>query len=231
MTTIADVFSDTVSNGSGRLAVCQDEVRLTWDGLAQRAEQLAICLQRAGVEKGDCVAFLSENDFRFFEIVSAAAMLGSVVVPVNARLSVPEIITVVENTKPRVLICEEAFTHEIKTIQDRISFVDRILVFRGGTLSGDYESWLQESSSSQLRTAAPSPDDVAVVIFTSGTTGMPKGVMWSHAGILSFSGRWPLPEFAAHAKQLIFVPLYVGAGGMLLYNALHLGTESHLDQI
>ena len=69
MSTVADVFSDTISNGSEKLAVCQEEVKLTWDGLAQRAERLAKCLQQAGTKKGDCVAFLSENDFRFFEIV------------------------------------------------------------------------------------------------------------------------------------------------------------------
>jgi long-chain acyl-CoA synthetase len=230
MSTVADVFFDTVFNSSEKLAVCQNDVKLTWGGLAQRAEMLAKCLKKVGVGKGECVAFLSENDFRFFEIVSAAAMLGSVVVPINARLSLPEIVTILENTNPKMLICEQSFKGQTTKIREQIPSLETIQIFRGGTLSGDYESWLQEHASAELKTESVSPEEVAVVIFTSGTTGTPKGVTWSHAGILNYSYRWPLPEFAAREKQLIFVPLYVGAGGMLLYNAIHLGTENHLIQ-
>jgi long-chain acyl-CoA synthetase len=228
MQTVVDMFYHTLSEYSDRPAVIHGSVKLSWEDMARRAERLACALRNSGLEPGQCVALYSENDFRFFEIAVGTAMAGGVLVPVNAKLSVPEVAKIVQSTDPVVLLCEEGFISNVKAVQKIVPSLEQVQVFKEGAEAGDYEGWLKACTAETVKTAPVSETDTAAVIFTSGTTGTPKGVMWSHQGILDFSSRWPLPGSSAGQRQLIFVPIYVGAGGMLLYNSIDLGTQAHL---
>jgi fatty-acyl-CoA synthase len=136
--------------------------RRTYRELAARSARMARCLRdRHGVRRGDRIAILALNDVRTFELLVAASALGAAIVPLNLRLTERELEPVVRIADPKVLFVDEAHAALLAgATVPRARFVDEDLLAKGGFDGVD-----------------GTLDDALVILFTSGTTGRPKGAI------------------------------------------------------
>jgi fatty-acyl-CoA synthase len=152
-----------------RTAMIFDDRRVTYGEFAVRATKLAAQLRAAGIEAGDRVGYLGPNHPAFVETMFATHMLGAVFVPLNFRLAAPEIAYMVDDAGIKLLV-QAPGTADVTGV-------------RTISLESEYEPWLAAGATDPIDVAV-APDAVALVLYTSGTTGRPKGAMLSHANMI-----------------------------------------------
>jgi acyl-CoA synthetase (AMP-forming)/AMP-acid ligase II len=194
------------------LAIFGDET-VTYGEMAARAAALAGGLHERGVGAGDVVALLSYNCPELLEAMFAANHLGAIAMPINWRLAAPEVRYILEHSEARALVCDEGCitlandaTHGIET------HLLRACVAPDAPAGWTPLAELRAGASAPPR-ARVAPDDVHRLMYTSGTTGRPKGVMLTHAN-LAWKNLAHLVEFGITAGDLGLAcgPLYhVGA--------------------
>jgi fatty-acyl-CoA synthase len=156
----------------------------TWGELDRRVTALAGALQRRGVEFGDRVLILMLNRNEFIESFLAANRLGAIAVPVNFRMTPPEIAFLVSDCAARVIITESVLAPVAAAVRGLDATLATIIVAGGGSEDGllGYEDLIDEAG------APPAPVDIpndspALIMYTSGTTGRPKGAVLTHTNI------------------------------------------------
>jgi acyl-CoA synthetase (AMP-forming)/AMP-acid ligase II len=152
-----------------RPALSIDGGPVTFRELHQRVVSLAGALTRAGFRTGDRMAFLLPNGPEYIEFVYACSRLGVIVVPINTRLSVPEIDHVLADAGPRGLVRHSSMPAPTARLSWELT-IDKEPFERTHDLALD---------------AYYDPQAILALIYTSGTTGRPKGVMLTHANVLS----------------------------------------------
>jgi acyl-CoA synthetase (AMP-forming)/AMP-acid ligase II len=171
--------------------------RTTFRQFAQRSFKLAGALHELGVRWQDRVAVLAMNCPQYLEIYGACEVAPFIVTPVNFRLAPPELEYILRDAAPRVLILEQQYAPVIETLRPRLSGIEHYVVIStcGGMAgsglpdSKDYEHVLT-SGSIEGPPLQPRPADIHAIMYTSGTTGRPKGAMLSHAGMLALCENW-----------------------------------------
>jgi fatty-acyl-CoA synthase len=157
-----------------RVAVVDGDRRLTWAEVRDRARRLAVALQDAGVRKGDRVAFLAFNTPELLEAHYGVPAAGAVLVAINTRLTSGEIAYILDHSGARLLVVDAALAHLVDGAP-----MERMIVCGEG---GDYEAFLAGARSGEPESRLESEDDTISINYTSGTTGRPKGVMYTHRG-------------------------------------------------
>jgi long-chain acyl-CoA synthetase len=152
-----------------RPALSLGQSTLTFSQLHNRVKRLAAGLSSAGFKKGDRLAILLPNAPEYIELVYACSWLGVIAVPVNVRLSIPEIDSVLADSSPRGIVRHSTLPRPNTPLS-----LD-IVLDRGGLMDGD----------GICPDACYDPEAILALIYTSGTTGRPKGVMLTHSNILS----------------------------------------------
>jgi fatty-acyl-CoA synthase len=185
----------------------------TYGEMARRATALAGGLAQQGVGRGDVVALLSYNSAEFLEVVFAANYLGAIAMPINWRLAAPEVRYILEHSGSRALVCDE---HLVDLANEAIDGMDASLV-RVCASTVPAEGWtalaelrVPDWDGARVRARA---DDTHRLMYTSGTTGRPKGVMITHAN-LAWKNLAHMVEFGFTSDDLGLAcgPLYhVGA--------------------
>jgi fatty-acyl-CoA synthase len=185
---------------------------LSWYQLEQRVARLAHLLGAAfGVGPGDRVALLADSDARYFDIQFAAIRLGAIFVPLNVRLTEAELQAVLADCAPRVLI------HDPDHTAVAVQVSEHTLQWDDGPLHSRYDA-VRDPNAPALAGARLDPSAIAQIMYTSGTTGRPKGVlitngaMAAHAVNMAHTSR--CADRDAHA--LNFVPLF-HAGGLNIF--------------
>jgi fatty-acyl-CoA synthase len=194
-----------------RVAVADPHRTLDYRNLEERCARLARVLAEAGVRRGDRVALLLGNRSAFLEAVFAAARLGALSVPINARLAPPEIARLLDDCTPIALLHEEALT---ETMSASCAVAQRPPRFR---LSAGGEADAYERALAATRPAfgveAVDPDDPMMILYTSGTTGVPKGAVLPHRKTLFNSLNAQLFfQITAADRVLIALPLFHSFG-------------------
>jgi acyl-CoA synthetase (AMP-forming)/AMP-acid ligase II len=164
-------------------AVISGGTTLTWAAVNERANRLGSHLLGAGLATGDRVAVCSRNTAEWPEIVFGLAKAGLVAVPINIRLSPPEIAHILNDSGARAGILHsdqagvaaEVFTEKLGTV----------VQIAGDDAGRDYETTLAGSVDADPAPAGLSPDDVQFILYTSGTTGQPKGVVQCHRQMIA----------------------------------------------
>src|ERR671919_208830 len=157
-----------------RTAVVDGPLRLTWAGLRERVRRLAVALQRGGIEKGDRVAFLAPNVTELLEAHFGVPAAGAVLVAINTRLNADEVQYILEHSGSRMLVVDPS----LAPLADKAP-VEQVLVTGA---EGDYEAFLDGAPDGPPDDRLESEDDTISINYTSGTTGRPKGVMYTHRG-------------------------------------------------
>ncbi len=211
-------------------AVIEGEVRLTHAQLNERSNRLAHALWSRGVRPGDRVALLARNNYRFVEIYFALPKIGAIFVPLNFWAKGPELVYMLNRCAASVLILSGSYLDALAAIQPDLDTIHDIIVFDGDTPPGAlaYDDLLQSGHPSEPQ-ASPQPDDDTLILFTSGSTGQPKGATYTHRGLLYTANAMALeygvresditlhflPMFSSNLEHLL--PLaYVGATHVIM---------------
>ena len=160
---------------------------LTWGELRGRVAALADALSRRGVGFGDRVMILMLNRTEFVESVLAINMLGAIAVPLNFRLTAAEIAFLVEDCEARLIITESVLAPVATGVRDVESLLGTIVVAGGSTYDDTagvlgYEDLINETGEPHAPVDIPN-DSPALIMYTSGTTGRPKGAVLTHTNL------------------------------------------------
>jgi acyl-CoA synthetase (AMP-forming)/AMP-acid ligase II len=197
----------------------------TWRETAERCRGVANMLAAAGVVRGDRVAFLGYNSHRCFESYYAPAYLGAMLVPINHRLSVREMIECVDDASPLVLITDAQHLENALAIQEACACIKTLIYAEDGAAprgTVSYELGLRGARDTRL---TPSQGDETLIMFyTGGTTGRSKGVMLSNTNLYANTiGTIPLYKIVEGETFLIAGPMFHLAAGARVFPATAMG--------
>ena len=196
----------------------QTGLRLTFSALNERVNQLANALASAGVNPGDRVALCLMNSVEFIESFLAIAKMGGVVVPLNWRLVADELEFIIKDSGAQTLLYGQEFQSVIADLQGRGDKTDVVRWIESGDVerrldfSEHYDAFRHQGAVGEPQLGATG-DDLLFIMYTSGTTGLPKGVVHSHTTVF-----WAILTFEASCdlrdgdRYLVALPLFhVGA--------------------
>ncbi len=209
--------------------------RYTYAEAFTRAKKLSNALLKAGIKRGDRIATLAWNDFRHFEIYYGVSCAGYVCHTINPRLFEDQITYIVSHAEDRWLFLDPAFLPVVEKIKDRLAKIERFIVLTDNahmpatTLPNatSYEA-LIEGESGECDWPDFDENTASSLCYTSGTTGDPKGVLYSHRSTVLHSLGSALPDannLRSSDIVLAVVPMFhVNAWG-LPYTAAMVGAK------
>ncbi|KAF0808448.1 medium-chain-fatty-acid--CoA ligase [Alcanivorax xiamenensis] len=234
---INSILEAGVRNAPNQEIVYADQRRMTYREMGERVARLASALQQQGVKPGDTVAVMDWDTHRYLEAFFAVPMMGAVLHTVNVRLSPEQILYTINHAEDDVVLVNREFLPVLDQIKDRIETVKTYILLddEGGDtdttidLAGEYEALVAQASA-QFDFPELDENTRATTFYTTGTTGLPKGVYFSHRQLVlhTFAGRAALtgtghgrfnqndvympitPMFHVHAWGVPFVATLLG---------------------
>lgn len=234
---IKDILETPIRNNPDQEIIYKDKYRFTYKQFHARVKKLANLLESLGVKKGDTVAVMDYDSHRYLELYFAVPMIGAVLHMVNIRLTPEQILYTIDHAEDDVLFIHNDFIPTMEQIRGRIDTVKKFVVFGNEELmekstinfEGEYEKLLKEQDD-QYEFPTFDENTRATTFYTTGTTGMPKGVYFSHRqlvlhtlGVTSALASSPkqnftqtdvympiTPMFHVHAWGLPFVATFLG---------------------
>ena len=193
----------------------------------ERVRRCAGALRQAGVGRGDVIAFLDKNHPACVEMTIAAAMLGAANAVINFRLAGAEIDYAINDSGAKLLVVGSELLPTIDQIKDQLPGVQTIWeVTPDGAEGDEYEQALGQAEQID-RDPAVTPDDVVLVMYSSGTTGRPKGVMITQRALIAHTlnahDGW---EFDPGDKNMVAMPLFHVGGTSYVQFGIHDGVPS-----
>ena len=218
MQPLSDVLRERARAVPDKIAFFYGDREITYREFDERVDRVASALHAAGVVPGDRVAILDKNSIEYVELLFGAARIGAVQVPVNYRLAPAEVAYIVNNARAKVFVVGPEFVPVLDAIAGDLEHTTHLAVIDGeGTAEPrlDYADWVAaHDPAPPAHRGATS--DVFVQLYSSGTTGRPKGVMLTHDNFLSIlpstAELWELDE---HTRMMIAMPMYHIAGNAL----------------
>lgn len=198
----------------------------TYGAMAARVSTAAAALSAAGLGHGDRVALYLENSPAFVESYLGALWLGAVTVPVNTRYRQEELRHILSNSGARLAVTDPAGLPELEKVRDDAREVRQVIVVGRGT-DADVATWEGLGGGRRAEPAAIGPGDLAMIGYTSGTTGRSKGAMLTHGGFCansaSLTRAW---GWTAADRLLLTLPLFHMHGlGVGLHGTLVQGSR------
>jgi fatty-acyl-CoA synthase len=176
---LANWFFQRAQRTPERRAMTFEGETWTYAQMQRRIDTLAGRLRKLGAGLGTRVAFLGLNQPVFFFAMFAAARIGATFVPLNFRLTGPELAMIIEDSGAHTLIVDEQHRSVIDGLRKDIATVVNFVTV------GDAVGWLPLDGAEEpvIKGVRVAPDDVAIIMYTSGTTGRAKGAMLTHANL------------------------------------------------
>ena len=198
-----------VAHGAKEAIVCGD-VRLTYAQFGERVNAWANAMCALGIRKGERVAVLSQNCHRMLEAYFGTPLVGAILMPLNFRLVPDDFEYILNHGGAHVVIVEEGLTHLLDPIRDRLETVNHYVLARNSQSPGDdatsgawldYETLLAEAGSEPPAAVEIDENEPSALLYTSGTTGRPKGVMLTHRN-LYINAINSICEFGIHERDV-----------------------------
>lgn len=160
--------------------------RHTYAQVEKLTRRLGTVLRSHGIEKGDKVTLLAENSPQWGIAYLSIIRIGAIVVPILTDFTSDQIINIIEHSESKAVLCSEKLMHKIKSGTGNYLKLDiGTGEIRGKSHVSRQETSLDDAAIEAFTPAVSDPDDLAMIVYTSGTTGLSKGVMLSHSNILS----------------------------------------------
>src|ERR1700722_13741391 len=153
-----------------------------FDQLTNRVANALIAL---GIRPGERIAYLGKNSDVYFELLMGAMKANVVMAPVNWRLAGPEIAFIVGDCKASVLFVGPEFVTQVRNIKSQLPDLRAVITTEGGAPEWQDFTALRDGQSDEEPKVPISTKDIAIQLYTSGTTGKPKGAMLSHANFFN----------------------------------------------
>lgn len=234
---ISTVLSTHARYRPRHVAVVFAEERLTYSELNMRVNRLANTLLALGIGKGDKVGTLLQNCLELLEVYWAAAKIGAVVVPLSPLLRGKGLSTLLNDSDAALVVTDSAFAAHLDEVRGDVpALVSERCLIVDGERSGylDYHALARAASEADPPRVEIAPDDPYNIIYSSGTTGLPKGIVLSHRvralyGTL-FGAAWRMtPESVVmHAGSLIFNGAFLTLIPALVYGTTYV-LQGHFD--
>ncbi len=205
-----------------RPALITEETSKSFLEVQTEVTKLANALQGLGIAKGDHVGVMAVNSSEYVIIYYACAKLGATFVPLNYRAKDEELTYMVNTAEVKVLFLSDRYQELVAKIGPELTSVEHYVALE--TASGDQQHYndLLASGSDDFVYTEIEDDDATVIIYTSGTTAMPKGVVVTYGDLTVYvtNTMSPADPEAAHAKTLLSVPLFHIAGATAMISAI-----------
>ena len=214
ITTLADIVRTHGVSRASDNSLIEGERTRTWGELYERSIRVANALQAAGVGVQDRVAFLDKNSIEHFEVFYGCALINAVSVDINWRLAPPEVEFIVNDAAAKVLVVHADFWPVIEAIRANLTTTQLIVVIGGTGGDIDYETWVNSGAATDPAVVSAS-EDVAFQLYSSGTTGRPKGVMLTNNNFfVMLPGARTFWKLSDDMINLVAMPLFhIGGGG------------------
>ncbi len=175
---IKNLLLTPIANNPKQEIIYKGEKRFTYEEFNKRVRKLANALVKMGVKKGDTVAVMDYDSNRYLECYFAVPMIGAILHTINVRLSPEQILYTIDHAEDDVLLIHNDFLPILNQIKGRIDTVKDYIILQEDETC-EYETMLKENSD---KFDFPDFDEntIATTFYTTGTTGMPKGVYFSH---------------------------------------------------
>jgi len=190
MQTLTDLYEMPIAKGYGpKEFLVYDDERLTYNQVFQQAGQLGhVLVDKFGVQNGDRVCIVSRNCPEYLIAFIAATSIGAVAVRMNSWWTTKELEYGLENSGSRVVFCDQDRLKHMLPILDSLKDLCGVVLMRGGNTDQhekiqSFDQVVELGSGFSMPANSATKDDNAVLMYTSGTTGHPKGVVMTHRGI------------------------------------------------
>ncbi len=214
---IFDAVLDYAGTCAGQPAVIYEDRVATYGELALGANRVANGLRSMDLERQGRVAILTGNNDYFFEIWLGAALGNFVLTPINARLAPKEIVYILNDSGAEALFVDTPFIDLVQSIRDELTSVREIVTL------DNYADWRDAQSDEQQATSID-PEETMVQMYTSGTTGFPKGVELNHPAMMACArSMMGLNAWEPGQVVLVTAPLFHTAGCAWAHCALQSG--------
>ncbi|MFP5225751.1 MAG: long-chain-fatty-acid--CoA ligase [Actinomycetota bacterium] len=205
----APLRSSAAGDGSHIALIYQDR-SISYADLDSRVDRVTAALTSVGVRKGDRVALMIQNIPAFVETYYGILRTGAVAVPMNIGYTPDEVAHILSDSEARALIVADPFAGVVDGLRETLPMLEHVVVV-GGTRTGtiSYDQFLNMGDTATDADCAE--DDLACLVYTSGTTGRPKGAMLSHGNLLSNleqMSQVPLLQAQESDVVLLVLPLF-----------------------
>ena len=210
---VGDIVTNNARLYPDRAGIVDKDVRLTWRQVDRRTNSLSNALANLGLQKGDRVAIICENNHYYAEFLLSIAKNGLIGTGISYRFTPQQMAAVINDCRPRAILCQGKFAATLNEAKPRIESVDYFIGM--GKEHGfplDYDAMLAESPGDAVE-ADVNESDTFLIVYTTGTTGAPKGVISTHRVWFSIIlTRLLAYRLAAEDVYLVHGPLYLAGG-------------------
>ncbi|MGH8784523.1 MAG: class I adenylate-forming enzyme family protein [Cupriavidus necator] len=230
--TVADAVATHARLTPNKLGARDSRRRLTFAQWNERAARLGHGLRGLGLQKGDRVALLAYNCVEWMEMYVALARAGLVAVPINFRLTAPEIAYIASHSEARAFIVQDELVDRIDPVRDELAVRDGAYIAFGPRVPEGWASYesLIEGASADLPPVDVRPGDPCALMYTSGTTGRPKGAIRSHEGNTLIALATALEmRFTRDDTALLVMPMCHANSLYFSHTFVHLGATCVID--
>ena len=203
-----------------------ERIRLTYSAVLERVRRLASGLRYLGIRPGDRVAMLQTNCHQFLETYYATAILGATFVLLNYRAKPPELEYMVTAADVKALFVGDRYLDMVDQLKPRFSGVQHYVAVENPHPDMLCFEELLGAGSGEIDEAEVNESDVSIVMYTSGTTSLPKGVMLTYGDFTNYVvGTVEMADGSPHGVSLLCAPLYHIAGVASIMTALWAGEK------
>ncbi len=213
---VPDLLAAAVASAPHRVAFDVAGEAVTYADLAERVDRMASWLSAAGIARGDRIAVRAANGRLHFDVYLAAARLGAASVPLATELAVPEVARLVADARPRLAFADAAGAGALRAAGADV------------VVAGDQRHTAALAAPLDDRPAIPEPSDTVLIVYTSGTTGRPKGACISQAAVVANAAmNAGSQDFGDHEVYLTSTPLYHTSAAARVFTMLA-GAHTHV---
>jgi long-chain acyl-CoA synthetase len=183
---VVTMLQNTVNQYGDKTFFIQGDKRMTYRELDSASNKIANKLIEMGIRKGDRVALVLPNTLEYCAFLFGIMKSGGIAVPLDARYKADELASLFGNSQPRIIVSGSPFLEVLEPAMPRFTTVEKVIDL-SGKFAGRYPSYAEILASGLDKSPGIEikDGDITHIAYTSGTTGQPKGVMISHAGMVA----------------------------------------------